>query len=299
MVKSSTGINGGESIIRNQEDVKSYLRNDEQMHFDFSQAPTLIRRLKEKNTLETEVFRKEDMSRWVRAQKSFLCWINDKKVFTKQYIESGITAYNAFFKERGCLQGNILDIGGGWGLFRQWWEPGESDVFIVHDPGVERFLRGPYKLHHHYYQRAFSLPMTFVEGFGEELPYKNDIFDTCLIAATLDHCIYPHKLCAEAYRCLRPGGTILVMQSCGSSEFNSHRPHILKRLLKHLRHPKRGLPIIYDRLFHASYHLHHFYPADITLLLEQVAFSKIRTSIVPTTQDVWAFEAIKEPLDIT
>lgn len=282
--------------MRDQEVIKKLFKKDEQIYFDFSLAPTLIK-CQERDTLEAKVAKKEDMSRWSEAQHSFLRWIKDKEVFTKEYIESGKTAFDAFFKKRGLLRGNILDIGGGWGLFRQWWEPGEFDVFIVHDPGAERFLHGPHRLHYNYYQRAFSLPMTFVEGFGEELPYKDDIFDTCLIAATLDHCIYPEKVCAEAYRCLRPRGTILIIQGCLSSQPISHRPHILKRLLKHLRHPKHFLLIFHNWLFHVDHHLRHFSsPEDITLLLEQVGISEIQTNIVPTTQNNYAFVAIKEPL---
>ena len=246
--------------------------------------------------------KKEDISRWAKAQDSFLRRTKDKKVFTKQNIESGKIAYAAFFKKREHLRGNILDIGGGWGLFRQWWDSGESDVFIVHDPGVERFLDGPHRLHHHLYQTAFSLPMTFVEGFGEELPYKNDTFDKCIIAAVLDHCIYPQKVCAEAYRVLRPGGTILVISAWHSAQLDSHLLHTLKRLSKHLRHPKHLLSTLYNLTFHRYEHIHRFSPKDIPLFLEQVGFSKICTSTVPTTpvtQNVRAFEAIKEPLDIT
>lgn len=283
--------------MRDQENIKKLFRKAEQIYFDFSQSPTLIK-CKEKNKLETKILREKDMSRWIKAQSEFLRWAQDEETFTKESIERGKMAYDALFKKRGYLIGNILDIGGGWGLYRQWWEPGESDVFIVHDPGVERFLHGPHRLHHQNYQKAFSLPMTFVEGFGEELPYKNDIFDTCLIAATLDHCIYPQKVLAEAYRCLRPSGTILIIQSCHSSQLHNRSLSFLKRLLKHLRHPKHFLAIFRNWLFHTEHHLHHFSTVDITLLLEQTGFSKIRTNTVQILENVYTFEATKEPLNV-
>jgi ubiquinone/menaquinone biosynthesis C-methylase UbiE len=136
--------------------------------------------------------------------------------------------------------------------------------------------------------------MTFVEGFGEELPYKNEVFDTCIIAAALDHCIDPGRVLAEAYRCLKTaGGTILVLQSCRTSRSKGHRPHILMRLWKLLRDPARLLREIYIRLFYQDRHLHHFYPSDITLWLEQAGFLQIQTSNVTGTSSVYAFEAKK------
>jgi len=32
----------------------------------------------------------------------------------------------------------VLDIGGGWGLFREWWEPGDGDVVIVPGRAFDR-----------------------------------------------------------------------------------------------------------------------------------------------------------------
>ncbi|MFC2057090.1 class I SAM-dependent methyltransferase [Chloroflexota bacterium] len=278
--------------------MKRYFKKDQQIHFDFSQAPALIKR-KGKNALETIAFGRDDTSRWAKAQNSFLRWTSDQRAFTEQYIERGKKTYGTFFEKRGPLRGKIIDIGGGWGLYRQWWEPGESDIFIVHDPGVQRFLHGPHRLHQYYYQKAFSLPMTFVEGFGEDLPYESNIFDTCLIAVTLDHCINPQKVCSEAYHVLRPGGSILVIQSCNSPTLDSYHRHILKRLLQYLRHPKSILVTLSNLLFYPDRHLHHFSTMDIISLLEQSGFSKINVNIVPTTKNVYGFEAIKEHPDIS
>jgi SAM-dependent methyltransferase len=283
--------------VRQQIDVKSLFKEDKQIYFDFSQAPILVRR-RASSTVGPTVFKKEAMSRWMKAQDHFYVWTKDRGVFTKEYIENSRMAYDALFRRRGFLTGKILDIGGGWGLYRQWWQPGESDVFVVHDPGIARFLDGPHKLHYEYYQKAFSLPLTFVEGFGEEFPYKDNTFDTCLIAAALDHCICPREVCAEAYRCLRPGGTILVIQSCYSSQMGRPQPHIFVRLLRHLRHPKRALGTFYNCLFHASHHLHRFSQVDVVLLLQQVSFSRVCTYVVPTLEDVYAFDGIKEPPDV-
>lgn len=278
------------------EDIKNLFKEGVGESFDFSLGPMLIKS-KKNHTLERKEFKEEDLSRWARAQRSLLRWANDDKVFTKEFIESTMMGYNLYFKNRGPLRGNVLDIGGGWGLYRQWWKPGESDVFIVHDPGVERFVRGPHKYHHHYYQRAFSLPMTFVEGFGEDLPYQNDLFDTCLIASMLPHCLGPERVLAEAYRCLRQGGTILIIQACHSARAEFQHANIFNRLLKHIHHPRKLLSLFYNRLFGHTFGLRHFINDDIVKLLEEGGYSKVCTSNIPTINNYYAFEATKELID--
>lgn len=274
--------------MKDHENIKRLFKGDVEIHFDFSETPSLIRR-KENNT--SKLFEKEESSRWTKLQNVFLHSTKSKGMYTKQYIKSGSIMYDNFFKKRGPLRGNVLDIGGGWGLYRQWWKPAKSDVFVVHDPGVDRFLSGPHQPHYHYYSRAFSLPMTFVQGFGEALPYKNDVFDACLIAATLDHCIDPQKVLKEAYRCLAPDGTILVIQGLVSS--NGQLLYILKRLLNFFCHPKSLLARLYNRTFYRAKHLQHFTSMNIILLLEQAGFSKIRMDAVSATRNIYAFEATK------
>jgi SAM-dependent methyltransferase len=255
-------------------------------------------RCRKDNSQGTELFEVSKSPKWRKAQSSFLHWTKNKNIFTEKYIGDGKTTFDALFKALGPLRGSILDIGGGWGLFRQWWEPTGSDIFIVHDPGVERFLQGPHELHRNYYERAFGLPMSFVEGFGEELPYEDEIFDTSIIAATLDHCLDPKKVISEAHRCLKPGGTLIVIQSCVSSQPLSNSLNIAKRLLKHLHNPVRFATVMADRLFQPDHHLHRFTSNDVALLLEHTGFSEVHINIVPTTQDitthnVYAFETEK------
>jgi ubiquinone/menaquinone biosynthesis C-methylase UbiE len=276
--------------VKDQEEVRGLFKEDEQAHYDFSQAPILIR-IRDRNALEKRIFKGHDASRWMNSQLQFLDWAKDKRVFTREYVKSGKLTYDAFFQKRGPLRGKILDIGGGWGLWRQWWEPTSQDLFIVHDPGVERFLRGPHKPHHDYYQRAFSLSMVFVEGFGEDLPYRDGTFDISLVAATLNHCTYPQRVIAEAYRCIKPKGSIIVVQSCYSPKSNGRPLPLLRPQSKYP--PKQLLRILYMRVFHPDHHLHQFRLVDVTLMLERAGFANISKDTVPNGQNVYAFEAWK------
>ena len=271
---------------------EKFFRETEKAHFDFSQAPSLITRAPGAGEAGG-LLRSADMSRWRRTQEGFLERTKDKQKYTDEDMQRARSEYGAFFKERGLLAGNVLDVGGGWGLYRQWWEAGDSDVFIVHDPGVERFLRGAYDSHYKHFPRAFSVPMTFVEGFGEELPYRNDVFDLCLVAAALDHCADVDQVLAEAYRCLRVGGLILILQSCRSANGGKGRPISLKRWLGRLRQPRRLLRHLYNRLFGPPDHLHHFDVAGLVSSLQRVGFSDVRPSSRPVRKQVYAFEATK------
>ena len=130
-----------------RDSIKYLFKESELKNFDFSQAPIFIKSRVKNILTEKKISKKHKIKHWLKAQRSFICWTKDKSIFSKGYVESGKKNNDIFFKARGYLKGNILDIGGGWGLFRQWWQPGEKDVFVVHDPGSERFLNGPYKIH--------------------------------------------------------------------------------------------------------------------------------------------------------
>ena len=288
-----------------RDSIKCLFKEIELKNYDFSKAPLFIKS-KEKNILvEKEISKKDKIKHWLKAQRSFICWTKDKSIFSEGYVESGKDRNDIFFKTRGYLKGSILDIGGGWGLFRQWWKPGKKDVFLVHDPGSERFLNGPHKIHLDYYQRAFKMPMTFVEGFGEVLPYKDNYFDTCIIASVLDHCIEPKKVVSEAHRCLKPGGIILTIHSFINKDLSSHNVkdntlYIKKRIVSYLRNPIYILKLpkkLFDRFRLVDHHLQDFDPEDIILLLKKVGFSQISSSVLPMAfykdQETHAFEGIK------
>lgn len=256
-------------------------------NYDFSKAPHLILSKKPISQQIKSINTREDKVKWFELQNEFIASTKSKTVFNKTYIENNKRAYDSFFAKRGLLSGKILDIGGGWGLFRQWWNYKESDIFIVHDPGVERFLHGPHQFHHEYYTKAFKHPLTFVEGFGEKLPYKDNIFNVCLAAAVLEHCVDPRKVLKEAHRCLLPGGSILVIIN--------HEPkgrRILK-LLGYLLKPKLLLTQIYNRLKCRVHQMHMFTPEQLREMLTQTGFSNITATTTTDAVAIDVYEAIK------
>lgn len=278
----------------NDKNVNDIFKSDAQSHLDYTQFPILVKSLSNNVTVHN-LFDTNDLSNWQRSQDIFMRWTADDIVFTQEYIERDKNRYDDLFEMLGFFEGNVLDIGGGWGLLRQWWKPENSDVFIVHDPGVERFLRGPHELHQVIYERAFKHPMIFVEGFGEDLPYHSELFNICIIVDALDHCIDPKLVLAEAYRCLKFGGSMIILQTCTPSqaEVKNHRASVIKRFLKNLKHPKHLLSILYGKLFYRDLHMHHFSTGIIEKLMIENGFVDVNVHVIPAVQGYFAFQAKK------
>lgn len=52
---------------------------------------------------------------------------------------------------------------------------------------------------------------TFLVGNAEELPYRTDCFDCICSMGVLHHVPDPEKAVSEIYRCLKPGGRLILM----------------------------------------------------------------------------------------
>ncbi len=210
-----------------QQDVKSLFKTNALMDYDFAQAPQMVRF---KSDSSTEILGAENVDQWKEKQDLLMSWAEDRNVLVKETVEPVVKALDGFFQSRGNMRGDVLDIGGGWGLYREWWEPG--NFYIVHDPGVERLMTGgppPAEIESH--PKARHLPAVFIEGFGEDLPYRDEVFDTCLIAAALDHCVDPQKIFSEVARCLKPKGTLLLIQDYHDPKMIKHRVVVLRLVL--------------------------------------------------------------------
>lgn len=266
-----------------QDALRDLLKPDRARDYDFSQLPGLLT-LRDGSACARAVFG-EDAERWTKMQETFTAWATDPTSLSEATVRSRTGAFDTFFAKRGFLRGRVLDVGGGWGLFRQWWEPGPDGLFVVHDPGVERFLQEPSPLHQELYERALSLSMTFVEGFGESLPYQDQVFDTCLVANTLYHCVQPGRVVAEAARCLTPSGRIVVITDEGAV-----RPEWPAALLGHVRHPRRMLGIVRRRLTKTGIVIRHLSAREMEALVDAGGLADIES--IPPVPGTTHFHAL-------
>lgn len=231
---------------------------------------------------------------WADKQAQLMRWTRDSAMFNEAEVMFINRMYEGYFGRRGVLRGNVLDIGGGWGLFRQWWRPEGDEVFVIHDPGTERFMAQPPPTLRRVYADGLARPVRFVEGFGEELPYSSGCFDLVLIASVLDHCADPVRVLGETRRVLRPGGTLMVIQGFDPEPGEARRPgtDLGSRLARVLSDPRRLYRAVKQRILHRGEpHIHHFTRDQLVSLVVGAGFPKCEETVLERTHGVSVFEA--------
>lgn len=119
-------------------------------------------------------------------------------------FERDYTPYAPFL---ATLSGEILDVGGGIGLPRNYLPPGTK--YIVIDPSVE-WLRTDWSSLVKCFPLVEKKP-NFVRGVGEYLPFSSQSFDAVLSFWSLNHASDPALVFSEVARVLRPGGRFLIV----------------------------------------------------------------------------------------
>ncbi len=267
----------------------AFFRRSELPRYDFTRAPALIRLRDERlGGVDEELWR-----RWEDGQREFLDWTREIAAVKREYVLESIARLEEIFAYRGLLEGSVLDVGGGWGLFRRWWRSDGNPIFIVHDPALERFLTGPAPMYRELYGDVLERPMTFVAGFGEELPYRNGVFDEFVCAAALDHALDPRRVLTEGLRCLKPDGNALVIVHCTGMAGGERtlKRSFGRRLLRAFRHPLRAL----KRLFGGAKdpHLYHFTVEEVVDLMASVGFVGVESRPYGADSGARAFLARK------
>lgn len=234
---------------------------------------------------------------WRTKQEQFIEWTRDNVMFNEADVSYNHANFERYFAAEPRLRGCVLDVGGGWGLFRQWWDPdGPGDCFVVHDPGVERFMAEPHPILKRYYAGGLAKPAWFVEGFGEHLPYQDGKYEMVLIAAALDHCANPQGVLAESARVLKQGGELLIIEGCDAPEGSSGgtKRSLLTRVGGLLSDPRRLHRAIRQRLFHrGDPHLHHFTRPGLRQMMATAGFGRIVEQLIDESFGVYAFRGLK------
>lgn len=105
------------------------------------------------------------------------------------------------------LSGNILDVGGGIGIPRNYLSSNTN--YVVVDPSIE-WLRIDWSALLKRFPHLEGKP-NFVRGIGEHLPFASASFDTVLSFWSLNHASDPKLVLKEVARVLRPGGQVLFV----------------------------------------------------------------------------------------
>jgi len=117
-----------------------------------------------------------------------------KEIYTKQFN----------------IKGKVLDVGGHQGRLRHFLEIDYVPLYISVDPFInifQDFESQPNLL------RAYPCllkPCNFLACHAEGLPFLANTFDWVHMRSVLDHFRDPHLALKEAYRVLKPEGTLLI-----------------------------------------------------------------------------------------
>lgn len=114
---------------------------------------------------------------------------------------------------------SLLDIGGGYGRLTNEYAPLFKEAFLI-DPS-EKLLSLAQSLKQKYPQLKLK------RATAEELPFKDNHFQTILMIRTLHHLKHPQKAIKEIARVLKPGGW-LILEFANKTRLRS----LVKALLK-------------------------------------------------------------------
>lgn len=105
------------------------------------------------------------------------------------------------------LRGRLLDVGGGNGLVRDYL-PSVTDYVSLDpdqawlDPSWDALA--PWK-------PCLQLPLQFVRGLAEHLPFADASFDSVAAVFSLNHCLSPQEAFRQMLRVMKPGGVLLLV----------------------------------------------------------------------------------------
>lgn len=133
-----------------------------------------------------------------RAQKYGL---NRRGVMQKRYPNFILNSLERWQNEQTkCLCGTVLDIGCGYGrlslpIKERGHKPTGVDISATHVKNYEERTECPAKM-----------------GTAEKLPFENETFDCALMATTLRYCEDENLAVGEAWRILKTGGALLIIE---------------------------------------------------------------------------------------
>ena len=117
------------------------------------------------------------------------------------------------------LQGKrILDVGCGLGMYVRKFRAFSPDAFGV-DIDLEKLAEG-----------ARELP-NLAQSVAESLPFPDGSFDVVLLHEVIEHVRSDREAVAEAYRCLRPGGRLVIFAPNRLYPLETHGFYLGKRYI--------------------------------------------------------------------
>ncbi|MEH2436127.1 MAG: methyltransferase domain-containing protein [Nostoc sp.] len=148
-----------------------------------------------------------EATKWEERLLEMEDWYKHLMTNSTSAINCFAADYTPFVPFLAGLSGNILDVGGGIGVPRNYLN--SNNNYIVIDPSIE-WLRIDWSSLLDRFPYLESKP-NFVRGIGECLPFPSESFDAVLSFWSLNHASDPKLVMSEVARVLRPGGRVLLV----------------------------------------------------------------------------------------
>lgn len=203
------------NIKRQQEIFMSLIEHDDEYIDTFKHAYNEVKEYKPKSSYEKMVKAieeiedeqkrkvgggtdKEDL--WQKVQDRYERRTKEPK--GESYLRFARELANQF-KEWVGVQGLVLDIGCGNGKYAGGTYESMEHEYIDNKNTIIGL--DPLK--------SFETRFPVVRGFGEEIPFQDEVFDAVIIATTLDHIKEPLIVLKEVWRVMKRGGKIFIQNS--------------------------------------------------------------------------------------
>lgn len=218
-------------------DVKRDIYEDAQLFAQNRRAPEayqndLFRNTEYQNVDNVADFIVDDISDqllWKKQNDKFLKYhksLNPHTFFNSIPIDHyiGLKTSLAHIKDQV-----VIDVGGGTGHFLSSFfrYPHSLQYFLV-DPNVrllhDQFIR--------MYPELLEIPIGHIKSYAEDLPFKDSIADLIISSSAIDHYKDYSLFIKEAYRCLKPGGKLLISSHLKGAKSSSSSSFSITTLLE-------------------------------------------------------------------
>lgn len=183
-----------------------------------------------------------------------------KKDLLSDYTDA-IDSVTEIYNREFTIKGSVLDIGGGKGTLRHFLDSKTVPFYISIDPYLEIFQNLEKQPNLLKAYPCLYAPCNFLLSHAENLPFKKNSFDWVHMRSVLDHFFDPYLAIKEAYRVLKPEGTILIGLSVEKKitkpnikqKNNKKILQIIRKLLTQRLKIVDDNPKIIDHTFHWDY----------------------------------------------
>jgi SAM-dependent methyltransferase len=219
---------------------------------------------------------------WNESQNNYESYYKNQssQEMLEKYLAE-IDSVKEIYSQEFHIRGAVLDVGGHQGKLRHFLSIEDVPMYVSIDPFFKAFenIQRQTDLLEAY--PCLSQSCNFLAARAEELPFISNSFDWVHMRSVVDHFEDPFKAFKEAFRILKPDGTLLV--GLAIMEKIIHVPAIKKARLKLEKEGMVGLSMSILRrfagLFHdqggdeEDHHLFRFTHTELKDLLSVIGFA--------------------------